>query len=104
MSRTIRRKNYVPNWVVTERVRIPGTYLEIRVPMQGTDLVKSLARHHGDAGCVTYTGSGISCPKWFRQMHQKKYRAKCYRELRKVLHDEDYEYIIRSKPALPYWD
>lgn len=107
MSRTIRRKSYVPTWVKTEWVKVPGTVgwgSYIRVPLEGKELAKSLHRHHGDAGCVTSTGSGVSCPKWFRQNEQQKYRVQCRQEIAKYLKNEEYECMIVDNPKLPYWD
>ena len=104
MSRTIRRKDYVPTWVKTDYVRVPGTWHYKRVPLEGKELIKSIHRHHSDAGCVTLTGSGIGCPKWFRQNEQQTYRAQCMQELNKYLRNEEYEVMIAANPKLPYWD
>jgi hypothetical protein len=104
MSRTIRRKDYVPAWVKTDWVRVPGTYQYRKIPLEGKDLAKSLHRHHGDAGCVTRTASGIGCPKWFRQMCQRIHRAECQQEMRKYLKNYEYECMIVNNPKLPYWD
>jgi hypothetical protein len=84
--------------------RIPGTYNYARVPLEGKELKKSLHKHHGDAGYITHSGSGISCPKWFRQNEQHKYRSNAHQELVKYLKNDEYEYIIEANPKLPCWD
>ena len=104
MSRTVRRKDYVPAWVTKEWQSVPGTKVYFRVPLEGKELAKSLHKHHGDAGYVTRSGSGIGCPKWFRQHEQRKYRSTAHQELVKYLKGNEYEYIIEANPKLPYWD
>lgn len=103
MSRTIRRKDYIPFWVTHEWKWIARSYL-VRVPLEGKALKKAIRKHHSDAGYITYVGSGIGCPKWFRKAEQKKYRVQCRQEIYNTVHLEDYECMIVANPKLPYWD
>jgi hypothetical protein len=103
MSKTVRRKSYVPYWVKTKHVRV-APYQYARVPLEGKELEKSLAKHHSDAGYVTNSASGRGCPKWFRRDQQKQYRAECSQELHKFRMNNDYEVMIVAHPKLDYWD
>lgn len=130
MSRTVRRKNYIPKWVTHKNTRVGTGFLAwtyefdsvtgeytgrkvasrweahtyVQVPLEGNELKKSLARHHGDHGHATGCNCGYGPGKWFRQNEQQSYRAKCKIELSKYLHNSEHEVMILANPKLPYWD
>lgn len=98
MSRTIRRKNFVPEWVTHEwKSRDSFSSAWIRVPKEGKELAKALKKHHGD----TYRWDWPT--KWVRNDVQTTYRAQARNELARYLKDEEYEVIIPRKNPIP-WD
>lgn len=134
MSRTIRRKNFVPKWVTHTHLKVEldepygyrsckysedgrwtktyvwvehptiKAYYYVDVPKVGKDLAKSLSKHHGDHGYTTGCGGGSGPGKWFRQNEQQSYRANAKQELHEYLRNEEYEVMILANPKLPYWD
>jgi hypothetical protein len=101
MSRTIRRKDYIPFWVKGEwqGSRFTGEP-KVFVLYEGEQAKKELVRYHSDAGCPSRSGPH----KWFRNSEQQIYRAKSKAELVKYLRNPEYEVMILANPKLPYWD
>jgi hypothetical protein len=97
MSRTVRRKNYVPIWVTHNWDHIPFTNAWKRVPKEGKELTQALHKHHGDTNRWTWPS------KWIRQQCQIKHRAEACVELNRYKKNEEYEVIIPRKELLP-WD
>jgi hypothetical protein len=98
MSRTIRRKNYVPIWVTHSWERLGnGSNGWGRVPKEGKELAQALHKHHGDTARWTWPS------KWIRQQCQIKHRAEANVELNRYKKNEEYEVIIPRKELLP-WD
>lgn len=109
MSRTIRRKswNYKSDLWITHDVnfRVHGSYSSrYWVPKSEKEVKKAIAKQRSDAGYVTHSGSGRGCPKWFRVVEERKYRAKAREELCRFIKNHEYEVQIEENPHLPYWD
>jgi hypothetical protein len=98
MSRTIRRKGYIPYWVTHKFTSLGGwSYGWYYEPLEGKALAKSLSEWHRCKHQYRFPS------KWLRSNLQKTYKAKARMELEQFKKNPDYEVIIPRKELLP-WD
>lgn len=102
MSRTIRRKEYIPKWV-KRKILITSKGGMLIFQLKGKELEDAIRVHRGDTG-ATCRGSGTGPGVWFRRIQQHKYRKDCVKELVKYLRNPEYECMILSNPKLAHWD
>lgn len=112
MSRTYRRvgqtkrRGWFDNlsWYVSEWVRSDCGYMALyrrQYHKDSLEYKRGKARYHSDAGSHSCKEPG---PSWFRTLYaERPNRRAAKNELRKFLHNEDYEPMVVSKPKLPYW-
>ena len=101
MSRTVRRKNYVPYWVGTDWERIDGIFQ--RVKLEGKALQLELTKYHSDWGSGAYWVK--NAPAWFRRDKERLKRAKDRAEERRLLKQGDYEeYSFTPRRKDVGWD
>lgn len=87
MSRTVRRKDYVPYWVCTDWERIEDRYQ--RVQLDGEKKKLALVQYHADWGTGAYWCG--NAPAWFRRDLERVKRAKDKAELKRIMTKGDYE-------------
>lgn len=102
MSRTYRRKNRIPEWVVTEWKKIDGIWTD--VPYIDNELKTVISKYKSDSGeCC----DGNDVPKRFRQTLNRIFRAKMNAETQRILKQADYyeyEYTpFGQTAAWEYW-
>lgn len=95
MSRTIRRKHYVPSWVTSDWTHDRGHF-----ELEGEELRKALRWWHEDKSC----NWGARPPKSFRQEYESIHRMKAKTELSRFGKNDEYEVQLRQKARLGYWD
>ena len=103
MSRTYRRrKTRPPRWVVSELVRVTGTWYWEYVPLEpnSTEYKKSLAKYQSDA----FSNHKEPGPAWFRNLFtERPQRREATRQIRKYMMDPDFEIQLLDKNPLMYW-
>lgn len=99
MSRTYRRKHgESPFWARTT-CGYDSEGIWRRVPLEGDELVKSVAKYHSDSG---FGHGGPS--KWFKTITHREFKRKSKEEIIRYYKDEEYEVQILNNPRWPYWD
>lgn len=106
MSRTIRRKHYIPCDLLTKSYSFidPRTGVQVwwagEVELEGKERAAKLRWWHEDKSCWW----GVRPPKPYRLEVEVQHRMQCKTELARWWKDPDYEPLVRCKGQLGYWD
>lgn len=100
MSRTIRRKDYVPQWVTSELCAAPFLSGLVRIKLEGNALKKQLRWWHEDKGNDWWH---ISPKKSFRKRQEVGNRMVAKNQLDRFRKNAEYE-VFLGKIPYPYWD
>lgn len=104
MSRTIRRKNKTPKWVLEDWDYFWPSYIRIttQIDPSSKEGKLRLAKYHSDVGESFHNWRG---PGWFhREYSQCPYRRECRDQIQKYLKEEIEDVVVLSKPKREYWD
>lgn len=100
MSRTIRRKTYVPLWVTTDFMYDKDELLERPVRLEGKVRARALHWWHEDKSCFW----GARPPAGHRQEIERTHRMRCKTELARFRKNPEYEVQLCRKGRLGHWD
>ena len=103
MSRTFRKRGFIPRWVHKEQSfeKINDHYIKTSRELEGPELEKVLAKFHSDAGVGDNWIN--EAPRWWRNLFEKMDRCATRIQLQAFKKDPEVEVIIRRKPRMDYF-
>ena len=99
MARTIRRKHYLPSWVVTDSICVPDLSCFLHLRLEGEALKEKLCWWHQDNGRKLFRGP----KKSFRKAQEVRSRVVAKNQLDRFWKNPEHE-VLLGKIPYPYWD
>ncbi len=107
MARTLRRKQYQPNWVTEDLYGFTdprtGVYCWAgHIQLEGPERAKKLRQWHSVKRHPVCSGGGPG--KSFRHQKENRFRTYCKAEVFRWFRQPNHEIQISPKQRMDYWD